>query len=197
MRATIDSKVKIMDINYRFGRFLAVLCPVVLLALMFKYAYQLSSALNAIESMNFKKTLVILFIGFFALWSLLYLSFVMFVRVMHWEERGKIIKRSLIHSRRLLLKFCLLSWRFSHRSFNALGRSLICSGRLLLKSCLLFCQFSRLSFNTLGRLFLTISHHIRYKYYQCCNLVKNFRLGNDEGERLKLIHSIEKLRNNN
>ena len=168
MRATIGSKVKIMDINYRFGRFLVVLCPVVLLALMFKYAYQLSSALNAIEGMNFKKTLVILFVGFFALWSLLYLSFVMFVRVMHWEERGKIIKRSLIHSRRLLLKFCLLSWRFSHRSFNALGR-----------------------------LFLTISHQIRDKYYQCCNLVKNFRLGNDEGERLKLIHSIEKLRNNN
>ena len=78
-----------MGFFYKCGRFWAVLCPVVLLALMFKYTYQLNSLLTQINGMSFKKVLVILFIGFFALWSLLHLSSVLFVRVMSWVWNGK------------------------------------------------------------------------------------------------------------
>ena len=78
-----------MGIFYKFGRFWAALCPVALLVLTFKYAYQLNSILKQIEGMSFKKTLVILFVAFFALWSLLHLSSVLFVRVINWVWNGK------------------------------------------------------------------------------------------------------------
>ena len=60
------------------------------------------------------------------------------------------------------------------------------------------------------RFFIKIFYHIRYKYYQCCNLVKTFcsfrwvglqtifrkwRLCGSETERLKIIHDIDRLRN--
>ena len=77
-----------MDIFYKFGRFWTVLCPIALLILTFKYAHQLNLILNAIEGMSFKKTLVVLFIAFFALWSLLHLSSVLFVRVVSWIWSG-------------------------------------------------------------------------------------------------------------
>ena len=49
----------------------------------------------------------------------------------------------------------------------------------------------------LGRLWRgpSILDHIRYKYYQCCDLVKNFYLDDAEIERMRIINSIEKLRN--
>ena len=52
-------------------------------------------------------------------------------------------------------------------------------------------------FKIFGRLFKQVIHHIRYKYYQCCDLIKKISLGNAEieRERTKLIDSIEKLRN--
>lgn len=78
----------IMGIFYKFGRFWAVLCPVALLVLTFKYAHQLNSILNQIEGMSFKKSLAILFLVFFALWSLLHLSSVLFVRVISWVWKG-------------------------------------------------------------------------------------------------------------
>ena len=78
-----------MEIFYKFGRFWAVLCPVALLVLTFKYAHQISSTLQQIEGMSFKKSLFILLIAFFALWSLLHLSSVLFVRVMSWVWNGK------------------------------------------------------------------------------------------------------------
>ena len=52
-------------------------------------------------------------------------------------------------------------------------------------------------FKILGRLFKQIVYHIRYKYYQCCDLVKNFPLGNDEKVRRRLIDSIEELKDKN
>ena len=79
----------IMKIFYVFGRFWTVLCPLALLVFMFKYAHQLNSILKQIEGMNFRKTLVVLFITFFALWSLIHLSSVFFVRVMGWVWKGK------------------------------------------------------------------------------------------------------------
>ena len=51
------------------------------------------------------------------------------------------------------------------------------------------------AFKILGRLFKQVIHHIRYKYYQCCDLVKKFHLGDAEMERMRIINSIEKLRN--
>ena len=78
-----------MEIFFKFGRFWTALCPIALLVLTFKYAYQLNSILSQVEGMNFKKTLIILFIAFFALWSLLHLSSVLFVRVMRWIWDGK------------------------------------------------------------------------------------------------------------
>ena len=50
-------------------------------------------------------------------------------------------------------------------------------------------------FKLFGRLFKQVIHHIHNKYYQCCDLVKNFPLGShDEAKRQRLIDSIEELR---
>ena len=78
-----------MEIFFKLGRFWAALCPLALLVLTFKYAYQLNSILRQIEGMSFKKTLIILFIAFFALWSLLHISSVLFVRVISWVWNGQ------------------------------------------------------------------------------------------------------------
>ena len=78
-----------MGILLRLGRLWAMLCPLALLVLIFKYAHQLNSILNSIEGMNFKKTLVALFIAFIALWSLLHLSSVLFVRAIVWVWNGQ------------------------------------------------------------------------------------------------------------
>ena len=43
------------------------------------------------------------------------------------------------------------------------------------------------------RIFIKIFYHIRYKYYQFKNLIKNFPLGKEEEDRLRLIDSIDKL----
>ena len=77
-----------MDITYKFGRFWALLLPVVLLALFFKYLHQLNSILTSIEGVGFRKTLLILFIAFFAIWALVYLSSIFFVRAISWVWIG-------------------------------------------------------------------------------------------------------------
>ena len=48
---------------------------------------------------------------------------------------------------------------------------------------------------TLGRLLKKVIYHIRYKYYQCCDLVKKFTLDDSEIERTRIINSIERLKN--
>ena len=77
-----------MDITYKFGRALALLLPVALLAVFFKYLHQLNSILTSIEGVGFRKTLLALFIAFFAIWSLVYLSSVFFVRAVNWAWSG-------------------------------------------------------------------------------------------------------------
>ena len=72
----------------RLGRFWTVMVPTVLLAAAFKYAYQLNSIINSIEGMSFKNTLAIMFISFLAVWSLIYLGSVFFVRAMKWVWHG-------------------------------------------------------------------------------------------------------------
>ena len=77
-----------MDITYKFGRFWALLLPVALLAVFFKYLHQLNSMLTSIEGVGFRKTLLTLFVAFLAIWSLVYLSSVFFVRAINWVWRG-------------------------------------------------------------------------------------------------------------
>ena len=50
-------------------------------------------------------------------------------------------------------------------------------------------------FKIFGRLFKQIIYYVRYKYHQCCDLVKTFFMGDAEIERTRIINSIEKLRN--
>ena len=77
-----------MDITYKFGRFWALFLPVALLAVFFKYLHQLNSMLNSIEGVGLRKTLLMLLIAFFAIWSLCYLSSVFFVRAISWVLNG-------------------------------------------------------------------------------------------------------------
>ena len=77
-----------MDITSKFNRFWALLLPVALLAVFFKYLHQLNSVLTSIEGVGFRKTLLTLFIAFFAIWALIYLSSVFFMRALSWVWRG-------------------------------------------------------------------------------------------------------------
>ena len=77
-----------MDINYTFGRFWALLLPIALLVVFFKYLHQLNSILTSIEGVGFRKTLLTLFVAFFAIWSLVYFGSVFFVRAISWALHG-------------------------------------------------------------------------------------------------------------
>ena len=73
-----------MDIINKLGRFWTVLLPALLLVAIFQYAHHINSIINSIDGMGFKKTLVIVFISFLAIWSLLYLGGVVFIRLINW-----------------------------------------------------------------------------------------------------------------
>ena len=73
-----------MDITRKFGRIGAVLLPVALLGVFFKYLHPLNSILHGIEGWGARKIALTLFISFFSIWSLLYISFVFFVRITKW-----------------------------------------------------------------------------------------------------------------
>ena len=77
-----------MNIIYKVSRLWTVILPTVLLAATFQYAHQLNTIINSIGYMGFKKTATIMFISFLAVWSLLYLGSVFFVRVLKWIWRG-------------------------------------------------------------------------------------------------------------
>ena len=77
-----------MDINYTFGRLWALLLPIALLVVFFKYLHQLNSILTSIEGVGFRKTLLTLFVAFFAIWSLVYFSSVFFVQAISWALHG-------------------------------------------------------------------------------------------------------------
>ena len=70
-----------MDITRKFGRIGAILLPVVLLGVFFKYLHPLNSILHGIEGWGARKIALTLFISFFSIWSLLYVSSVFFVRI--------------------------------------------------------------------------------------------------------------------
>ena len=73
-----------MNIICRLNRLWTVILPTMLLAATFQYAHQLNLIINSIGDMGFKKTISIIFISFIAIWSLLYLGSVFFVRVLKW-----------------------------------------------------------------------------------------------------------------
>ena len=81
-----------MNITKRFrliGRIGTVLLPIALLAVFFKYLYQLISILHGVGVRN---TIFILFISFFAIWALLHVSSVLIARIVSWvwaEESKK------------------------------------------------------------------------------------------------------------
>ena len=77
-----------MNINHTFGRFWALLLPIALLVVFFKYLHQLNSILTSIEGVGFRKTLLTLFVAFFAIWSLVYFSSVFFVQAISWALHG-------------------------------------------------------------------------------------------------------------
>ena len=88
---SVIAEGKVMDIICRVNRLLTVILPTMLLAATFQYAHQLNVIINSIGDMGFKKTISIIFISFIAIWSLLYLSSVFFVRVLKWIWCGRTI----------------------------------------------------------------------------------------------------------
>ena len=77
-----------MDITRKFGRISTVLLPVALLGVFFKYLHPLNSILHGIEGWGARKIALTLFISFFSIWSLLYVSSVFFVRIADWVWNG-------------------------------------------------------------------------------------------------------------
>jgi len=81
---SVIAEGKVMNIICRLNRLWTVILPTMLLAATFQYAHQLNVIINSIGDMGFKKTISIIFISFIAIWSLLYLGSVFFVRVLKW-----------------------------------------------------------------------------------------------------------------
>ena len=77
-----------MDITRRFGRIGAVLLPVALLAVFFKYLHPLNAILHGIEGWGARKIAFTLFISFFSIWSLVHVSSVLFARITSWVWNG-------------------------------------------------------------------------------------------------------------
>ena len=77
-----------MEITRKFGRIGAILLPVVLLAVFFKYLHLLNAILHGIEGWGARKIALTLFISFFSIWSLLHVISVFFVRIADWVWNG-------------------------------------------------------------------------------------------------------------
>ena len=88
---SVIAEEKVMNIICRVNRLWTVALPTMLLAATFQYAHQLNVIINSIGDMGFKKTISIIFISFIAIWSLLYLGSVFFVRILKWIWCGRTI----------------------------------------------------------------------------------------------------------
>jgi len=77
-----------MDITRKFGRVGAILLPVALLAVFFKYLHPLNAILHGIEGWGARKIAFTLFISFFAIWSLLHMTSLLFARIASWVWNG-------------------------------------------------------------------------------------------------------------
>ena len=77
-----------MGLICKVHRLWAVILPTLLLAVAFQYAHQLNMMISSIEDLSFKKTITILLISFLAIWSLLYVSSIFFIRLLKWVWLG-------------------------------------------------------------------------------------------------------------
>ena len=77
-----------MDMTRRFGRIGTVLLPIALLAVFFKYLHPVNAILHGIEGWGARKIALTLFISFLAIWALLHVGSVFFVRVADWVWNG-------------------------------------------------------------------------------------------------------------
>ena len=77
-----------MDITRKFGRVGAVLLPLALLAVFFKYLHPLNAILHGIEGWGARKIAFTLFISFFSIWALLHVSSLLFARIAGWVWNG-------------------------------------------------------------------------------------------------------------
>ena len=77
-----------MDMTRRFGRIGTVLLPIALLAVFFKYLHPVNVILHGIEGWGARKIALTLFISFLAIWALLHVGSVFFVRVADWVWNG-------------------------------------------------------------------------------------------------------------
>ena len=77
-----------MGLICKVHRLWAVILPTLLLAVAFQYAHQLNMMISSIEDLSFKKTITILLISFLAIWSLLYVSSIFFIRLLKWVWFG-------------------------------------------------------------------------------------------------------------
>ena len=78
-----------MDMTKRLGRIGTILLPIAILGVFFKYLHPVNAILHGIEGWGARKIALTLFISFFAIWSLLYVSSVFFVRITDWIWNGK------------------------------------------------------------------------------------------------------------
>ncbi len=83
-----------MDTLSKLSRFWEITLPTVLLAATFHYAHHLNTIINSIGGVGFKKTIIVMFISFLAIWSLIYLSSIFFVRALKWIWFGTINTKS-------------------------------------------------------------------------------------------------------
>ena len=77
-----------MGIARRFGRIGSVLLPIALLAVFFKYLHPLNAILHGVEGWGARKIAFTLFISFLAIWSLLHVSSILFIRIVDWVWSG-------------------------------------------------------------------------------------------------------------
>ena len=94
-----------MGLICKVHRLWAVILPTLLIAVAFQYAHQLNMMISSIEDLSFKKTVIILLISFLAIWSLLYVSSIFFIRLLKWVWFGTStpeIEKSNIPNNKLL-----------------------------------------------------------------------------------------------
>ena len=77
-----------MGLICKVRRLWTVILPTLILAVAFQYAHQLNIMISSIESLSFKKTTAIVLVSFLAVWSLLYLSSIFFIRLLKWVWFG-------------------------------------------------------------------------------------------------------------
>jgi len=77
-----------MGITRRFGRIGSVLLPIALLAVFFKYLHPLNAILHGVEGWGARKIAFTLLISFLAIWSLLHVSSILFIRIVDWVWNG-------------------------------------------------------------------------------------------------------------